>query len=141
MNGRNNNNKKQQYNKWTLLMYNNIRKSFLDMLFFKWRESQVLHQLVVEEEASSKQVLVVVLFEKGLGHVMTKGYFGQRDVNRFDGIVERRSLKEDAESSDYCGKGEDVEEEAVQYHGHVLPILLDLKVKEKQFTSNVVNEV
>lgn len=117
--------------RWTLFMYNNIRNSFHEnMLFFKWRES-LLHQLVIEEEASSKQVLLV-LFEEGLGHVMTKGYFGQRNVDRFHGIVERRSLKEDAESSDNCGEGEDIEEEAVQYHGHVLPILLDLKKREKK---------
>ena len=41
-------------------------------------------------------------------------------------VVEGGRLQDDAEGADEAGRGEDPQEQAVQHHGHVLPVLDDL---------------
>lgn len=50
-------------------------------------------------------------------------------VERLSVVVERGRLQDDARSADQHRQREDPEEEPVQHHRHVLPVLLDLEKK------------
>ena len=52
---------------------------------------------------------------------------GQFDVERLAIVVERGGLQDDAGRPHQHGHGEDPQEEAVEHHGHVLPVFNHLK--------------
>ena len=71
----------------------------------------------------SSVYLVVLAPRLGHGHLD----LGQILVNGGPQVVEGGRLQDDAGGADEDGQREDPQEEAVQHHRHVLPVLLHLR--------------
>ena len=70
--------------------------------------------------------LLGLLVDAGHGSGGGQADLGESDVERLPLVVERGRLQDDARRPHQHGHREDPQEEPVQHHRHVLPVLLDL---------------
>ena len=68
-----------------------------------------------------------LLVDAGHGTGGGQSDLGEPDVERLPLVVERGRLQDDARRPHEHGHREDPQEEAVQHHGHVFPVLDDLQ--------------
>lgn len=71
-------------------------------------------------------IVVVFLVEHGK-------HFREPDVDRFAGVVERRGVQDDGAGACDHGSGENPQEQSVQHHGYVLPVLFHLKIESSKY--------
>ena len=71
--------------------------------------------------------LLGLLVDAGHGSGGGQADLGESDVERLPLVVERGRLQDDARRPHQHGHREDPQEEAVEHHRHVLPVLDDLR--------------
>ena len=73
--------------------------------------------------------LLGLLVDAGHGSGGGQADLGESDVERLPLVVERGRLQDDARRPHQHGHREDPQEEPVEHHRHVLPVLDDLRCK------------
>ena len=89
-------------------------------IYFK-SSCPVCRSFISNRLSECKIVIHILEFELLLGD------FGVFDVDGLGGIVERGSLQDDDGHTGHASHKEQPQEEAVEYHGHKLPIFNHLK--------------
>ena len=82
------------------------------------------HDIVV---VGGEADLVVILVDAGHGPGRGEADFGELDVEGLAIVVEGGRLQDDSGRTHQHRHGEDPQKQPVQHHGHVLPVLYDLK--------------
>ena len=87
---------------------------------------QSLHNKQTSLRPGPREPAAVELVQTNLRHLV---------VNRVPVVVQGRGLQDDPRGPHHHGHREDPEEQPVQHHRHVLPVLQDLKRKRKRLNT------